>query len=54
MRDLKPFNIQNKIIFSKWVVKPFGIYTLCLQEKSYVFLIWDKKSFLFKYFNLKR
>jgi hypothetical protein len=35
-------------------VKPFGIYTLCLQEKSYVFSIRDKKPFLFKYFNLKR
>ena len=36
-----------------WDLKPISIYTLRFQEKSYVFLIWDKKLFWFKYFNLK-
>jgi hypothetical protein len=28
-----------------WDLKPFRIYTLCSQEKSYVFSMWDKKLF---------
>jgi len=36
-----------------WDLKHFRIYTLCSQEKSYVFSMGDKKTFLFKYFNLK-
>jgi len=36
-----------------WNLKSISIYTLNSQEKSYVFLIWNKKIFLFKYFNLK-
>jgi hypothetical protein len=28
-----------------WDLKSISIYTLCSQEKSYVFSIWDKKSF---------
>ena len=36
-----------------WDLKPFSIYTLCSQEKNYVFSMWDKKYFWFKYFNLK-
>ena len=29
-----------------WDLKLFNIYTLCSQEKNYVFSIWDKKTFL--------
>jgi hypothetical protein len=38
-----------------WNSKHFRIYTLCSQEKSNVFLMWDKKLFDLnnKYFNLK-
>jgi len=36
-----------------WDLKPFSIYTLCSQGKSYVFLMWDKNLFWFKYFNLE-
>ena len=38
-----------------WDSKQFCIYTLCSQEKSYVFSMWDKKNFGLnnKYFNLK-
>jgi hypothetical protein len=39
--------------FQMWDLKLISIYTLCSQEKSYVFSMWDKKSFWFKYFNLK-
>jgi hypothetical protein len=28
-----------------WDLKPFSIYTLCSQEKNYVFSMWDKKNF---------
>jgi len=28
-----------------WDLKPFSIYTLCSQEKSYVFSMWDLKLF---------
>jgi len=28
-----------------WDLKLFRIYTLCSQEKSYVFSIWDKQIF---------
>jgi hypothetical protein len=28
-----------------WDLKLFRIYTLYSQEKSYVFLMWDKKFF---------
>ena len=31
-----------------WDLKPFSIYTLCSQEKNYVFLMWDN-FFLFHY-----
>ena len=27
-----------------WDSKPFSIYTLCSQENSYAFLMWDKKN----------
>jgi len=36
-----------------WDLKLFSIYTLCSQEKNYVYLMWDEKNFWFKYFNLK-
>ena len=36
-----------------WDLKPFSIYTLCSQERSNVFSMWDKKRLWFKYFNLK-
>jgi hypothetical protein len=26
-----------------WDLKPISIYTLCFQEKSYVFSMWDLK-----------
>jgi hypothetical protein len=29
-----------------WDLKPFSIYAFCSQEKSYGFLVWDKKTFL--------
>ena len=35
----------RKSYFSMWDLKPFLIYTLCLQEKNYVFSMWDKKLF---------
>jgi hypothetical protein len=28
-----------------WDLKPFRLYILCSQEKSYVFSMWDKKPF---------
>jgi len=28
---------KKKIIFSMWDLKPFSIYSLCSQEKSYLF-----------------
>jgi hypothetical protein len=28
-----------------WDLKSFSKYTLCSQEKNYVFLTWDKKHF---------
>ena len=28
-----------------WDLKRISIYTLCFQEKSYVFSMWDKKRF---------
>jgi len=28
-----------------WDLKPISIYTLCSQEKSYVFSMWDKLFF---------
>jgi hypothetical protein len=28
-----------------WDLKPFRIYTLCSQEKNYVFLMWYLKPF---------
>jgi hypothetical protein len=28
-----------------WDLKPFRIYTLYSREKSYIFLMWDKKPF---------
>jgi hypothetical protein len=28
-----------------WDLKPFRIYTICFQEKNYVFSMWDLKSF---------
>ena len=28
-----------------WNLKPLNTYTLYLQEKSYVFLMWNKKLF---------
>jgi hypothetical protein len=31
-------NIKKYFIFSMWDLKPFSIYTLCSQEKNYVFL----------------
>jgi hypothetical protein len=34
-------------------LKHISKYTQCSQEESYVFLMWDRKYFLFKYFNLK-
>jgi hypothetical protein len=34
-------------------LKPYNIYALCSQEKSYVFSMWDKKYFWLKYFNLE-
>jgi hypothetical protein len=27
-----------------WDLKPFRIYTLCSQEKHYIFSMWDLKS----------
>jgi len=36
-----------------WDLKSFNIYTLYLQEKNYVFSMWDNKPFWFKYFNLE-
>jgi hypothetical protein len=36
-----------------WNLKYISIYTLCSQEKNYVFSMWDNKLFWFKYFNLK-
>jgi hypothetical protein len=37
-----------------WDLKPFSIYTLCSQEKSYVFFQYGiKKHIWFKYFNLE-
>jgi len=33
------------IIFLIWDLKPFRIYTLCSQEKKYVFSMWNKKLF---------
>ena len=29
---------RKKVIFSMWDLKPFRIFTLCSQEKNYVFL----------------
>jgi hypothetical protein len=37
-----------------WDLKTFSIYTLCSQEKNYIFSMWNKKPFWFKYFNLKK
>jgi hypothetical protein len=31
--------------FQMWDLKSISIYTLCFQEKSHVFLMWDKKPF---------
>jgi hypothetical protein len=31
--------------FQMWDLKPISIYTLCSQEKNYVFSMWDKKLF---------
>jgi len=31
--------------FQIWDLKPISIYTLCSQEKNYVFSMWDKKLF---------
>ena len=28
-----------------WDLKPISIYTLCSQEKNYIFSMWDKKLF---------
>jgi len=39
---------KKKIIFSMWDLNPFRIYTLCSQEKSYIFSMCDKK--ILKYF----
>ena len=37
---------QDSNFFKKiWDLKPISIYSLCSQEKSHVFLMWDKKSF---------
>jgi hypothetical protein len=37
---------QDLNFFKKiWDLKPISIYSLCSQEKSHVFLMWDKKSF---------
>ena len=59
--DLKPFRIytlysnEKNYVFSMWNLKLISIYTLCFQEKNnHDFSIWDeKKTFWFKYFNLK-
>jgi len=31
--------------FQMWDLKSISIYTLCSQEKNYVFSMWDKKHF---------
>jgi len=44
---------RPNFFFQMWDLKPISIYTLYFQEKSHVFSMWDKKTFWFKYFNLK-
>ena len=59
MWDLKPFRIytlcshEKSYVFSMCDLKPIIIYTLCSLKKNHVFSMWDKKTFWFKYFNLK-
>jgi hypothetical protein len=33
------------IFFQMWDLKSISIYTICSQEKSHVFSMWDKKPF---------
>jgi hypothetical protein len=54
--DLGPGRTRMRpgfFFFQMWDLKHISIYTLYSQEKSHVFSMWDKKTFWFKYFNLK-
>jgi hypothetical protein len=45
--DLWPGRTRARLgvfFFQMWDLKSISIYTLCSQEKSYIFSIWDKKS----------
>jgi hypothetical protein len=44
-RDLGDPGENQCFFFQMWDLKPIGIYTLCFQEKNYVFSMWDKKLF---------
>jgi hypothetical protein len=38
-------NETRFFFFQMWDLKHISIYTLCSQEKSHVFSMWDKKPF---------
>jgi hypothetical protein len=44
-RDLGENRPRPCFFFLMWDLKPISIYTLCSQEKNYVFSMWDKKLF---------